>query len=346
MKTKELILKLSKESGIVHTSDIVKRRKISRQAAAKALRELAHAGLLVKTGSTRNAAYLPAEGMKNNHKKILEDRPVSHSFKTKGLEEDRVFSAVSAEAHAADELSRNAFGTINYAFTEMLNNAIEHSKAQEATVIFGYRNGNVYFEVVDRGIGAFESVREKFKLQNCFESVEHLLKGKQSTAPEKHTGEGIFYTSKIADIFILESGTIRLIIDNRINDVIVEEIPFLQGTRVTFMLNKNSRKDLEALFKQYTNNNVEFDKTRVTIKLSKREGEHISRSQARRLLFGLDKFKRIVLDFKGVAGIGQGFADEIFRVFHHAHPDISFEIANANESVEFMIKRAKRSGKL
>ncbi|MBU1862219.1 MAG: STAS-like domain-containing protein [Candidatus Omnitrophica bacterium] len=69
----------------------------------------------------------------------------------------------------------------------------------------------------------------------------------------------------------------------------------------------------------------------------------MARSQARRILFGLDQFKCIVLDFKDVAGIGQGFADEIFRVFQNAHPDISFEVVNANESVQFMIARSKKA---
>ncbi|MFH0834705.1 MAG: STAS-like domain-containing protein, partial [Patescibacteria group bacterium] len=72
-------------------------------------------------------------------------------------------------------------------------------------------------------------------------------------------------------------------------------------------------------------------------------GVHISRSQARRVLAGLEKFKVIVFDFDKVPMIGQAFADEIFRVFHDKHPQIRLETANMNEGVEFMIKRAKRA---
>jgi hypothetical protein len=42
----------------------------------------------------------------------------------------------------------------------------------------------------------------------------------------------------------------------------------------------------------------------------------------------------------GVEMIGQAFADEIFRVFASAHPDIQIYHINANEEVTKMINRA------
>ncbi|NCO44182.1 STAS-like domain-containing protein, partial [Candidatus Berkelbacteria bacterium] len=39
--------------------------------------------------------------------------------------------------------------------------------------------------------------------------------------------------------------------------------------------------------------------------------------------------------------VGQGFTDEIFRVFKTRHPHIKITPVNMNESVEFMVKRAK-----
>jgi len=57
---------------------------------------------------------------------------------------------------------------------------------------------------------------------------------------------------------------------------------------------------------------------------------HISRSQAKRLLMGLEKFKQVVLDFKGVSSVGQAFVDEVFRVFQNEHPDIAIQYFNAN----------------
>jgi len=53
----------------------------------------------------------------------------------------------------------------------------------------------------------------------------------------------------------------------------------------------------------------------------------------------LDKFEKIILDFDGVKTVGQGFVDEIFRVFKREHLNIGIEYINANNDVEFMIKR-------
>ncbi|MBU1083906.1 MAG: STAS-like domain-containing protein, partial [Candidatus Omnitrophica bacterium] len=68
---------------------------------------------------------------------------------------------------------------------------------------------------------------------------------------------------------------------------------------------------------------------------------YVSRSQARRVLAGLEKFKTVVLDFKGIEAIGQAFADEIFRVWKSAHTDKEISARNACENVMFMVKRAE-----
>ena len=68
--------------------------------------------------------------------------------------------------------------------------------------------------------------------------------------------------------------------------------------------------------------------------------EYISRSQARRILGGLDKFRTVILDFKNVKTVGQGFADEVFRVWKRHYPNIDIVTKNANENITFMIKRA------
>ena len=67
----------------------------------------------------------------------------------------------------------------------------------------------------------------------------------------------------------------------------------------------------------------------------------ISRSEARRLLLGLEKFKEIILDFKDVKKIGQGFADEIFRVFHNRHPNIVINTVNVSPTIKQMRECSK-----
>jgi len=65
----------------------------------------------------------------------------------------------------------------------------------------------------------------------------------------------------------------------------------------------------------------------------------ISRSQAKGIVLGLEKFNYVTLDFDGIRLAGQGFVDEVFRVFANAHPDTKITYINANADVEFMIKR-------
>lgn len=340
MNTKELILRQARRKGVVRTSDIGKFVPLSRQTIVQHFRELVAAGKLVKQGSTRNASYVPRS---RKTAFLAASMPAfARNVKAKGLSEDQVFEEAAMKMGLARRLSAGAYKIARYTFTEMLNNAIEHSKSPRITTELSCAQGQFLFRVCDRGVGAFESVRRKFGLKNHFEAVEHLLKGKQSADPEHHSGQGIFFTSRIADRFVLESARLKLIVDNKARDTFLEDIRTTRGTRVMLFLKAHSRKDLKALFDEYSNEDFEFDKTVITVHLSPKQGGHVSRSEARRLLFGLDRFKRIVLDFKKIPGIGQGFADEIFRVFQAAHPKIRIESIHESGAVAFMIKRAQR----
>jgi hypothetical protein len=76
------------------------------------------------------------------------------------------------------------------------------------------------------------------------------------------------------------------------------------------------------------------------VKLAQHEGENlVSRSQAKRLVRRFERFHTIVLDFDGVAEIGQAFADELFRVFTVAHPTVAMIPMNTSREVQAMIDR-------
>ena len=67
----------------------------------------------------------------------------------------------------------------------------------------------------------------------------------------------------------------------------------------------------------------------------------ISRSQAKRVLVRVELFRTVVFDFSGVSSIGQAFADEIFRVFAHSHPEIQLQLIHANAAIKQMISRSR-----
>ena len=144
------------------------------------------------------------------------------------------------------------------------------------------------------------------------------------------------------DIFEIFANNIHYLRNNIENDWSLETIDTRKiGSKVIMSINENSTTSLVDIFKEYQKiDDIAFDKTEIIVELSRIEHEKlISRSQAKRITRDLDKFKRVTLDFKGVRFIGQGFVDEMFRVFQNSHPDIEIDYINASDDVEFMIKR-------
>ena len=98
---------------------------------------------------------------------------------------------------------------------------------------------------------------------------------------------------------------------------------------------------MRAVFLDYQDDDsLQFSKTEVIIELAREHGQRlISRSQAKRVVANLDKFKQTTFDFKGVTIVGQGFVDQLFRVFQQQYPEIILNYINANDDVNFMIRR-------
>lgn len=118
----------------------------------------------------------------------------------------------------------------------------------------------------------------------------------------------------------------------------------MKGTVVDLIIRKDSSLDFTELFKSYTDDDYNFNKTEIRIKMVESFSDTLmSRSQAKRILSRIEKFKEVVLDFDEVKIIGQGFADEIFRIFLNKHPEIKINCINCNSDVEFMIQRAKKT---
>lgn len=340
---RERILQLAESSERITTKSVLDsfsptERKLSRQYVNKVIGELLNQGQLVKGGSTRGAFYVAkknahlATAMSKVHLRLTND----------DLKEHEVLESIKDRSLFFAALKRNVQDIFNYGFSEMVNNAIDHSQSKNIEVTVYRDKDYLYFEVNDMGIGVFRSIMSKKHLNSEIEAIQDLLKGKTTTMPQTHSGEGIFFTSKMGDLFILESYEYRLRIDNEINDVFVElEKRPKKGTRVIFCISLKSNRHASDVFKKFQADPEvnAFDKTEVQIKLYTMGTVHVSRSQARRLLSGLDKFKKIILDFDKVPTIGQGFADEIFRVFQSRHPDIQISPTNTNEAVQFMIDR-------
>lgn len=301
-------------------------------------------GLIVKAGSTRGAAYA---GPRHAAKLTTRAQRVTRRLTNVALQEDRVLTDLKETAPFLRRLPTNVDAIVSYALMEMLNNAIEHSGSRHIEVEVARTNGDVSFVVNDFGVGVFHKVMRERKLRSELEAIQDLLKGKTTTQPQGHSGQGIFFTSKVGDVFVLESFRRRLRVDNRIGDYFIEPTTRLKkGTRVFFSIAATSPRRLEEVFRSYSSDASEpaFDRSEVKVRLFARGGGYVSRSEARRLLAGLDKFRSVVLDFDRVPVIGQAFADEVFRVFREQHPHITVVPTNMTDTVRFMVDRAREAG--
>jgi len=352
MVIREKTLKILSTKKKLTTRDVVLECGVSRQYANSVIRKLIKEGLVVKIGSTSSVFYVRPERAK------LLDIKVEKKFRNEKLEESEVFDIINKQLFPVSKIPDNVANIFWYVFTEMFNNAMEHSESKIINVAAERNRKNISFTIDDFGIGVFNNIMKKGQLSSELEAIQDLLKGKTTTQPRGHTGQGIFFSSKAVDLFILESFGYRLRVDNILNDVFIERSrPLKKGTKVSCVINRSSEKNMEDVYLKHQAGPFEigFNKTEIKVRLFAMGGTiYISRSQAKRILIGLDKFKSIVFDFEKVSTVGQAFADEIFRVFPQKHPEIMIQAINTSETVQFMIDRVeknnveieKRTGKL
>ena len=266
-----------------------------------------------------------------------------HSYPLAGLEEDDVWAQMrDAIVETAGGLPTAARSILSYGVTEMVNNAIDHSSGTHVVVSCWLHDRVVTVCVADDGVGAFCRMAETFDLPDAAAAVVEITKGKRTTSPRTHSGEGIFFTSKAVDAFELEANGYRVVFDNLVGDVALGEST-ITGTTAVLRLSLDTGRDMAELFAQFTTNG-EFDRTVPRIQLISHGGEFVSRSEAKRFAVGLEKFRRVVLDFTDVPMVGQGFADELFRVWQQDHLDILLDVIGANAAVALMINRVPRPG--
>jgi len=335
MDTIEKILTRIKKSKEGVTADsLEKELGYSRQYIVRLLSRLMSRGEIHRQGKTRSAKYFPGYGSnKISHLELVKER--------QGLSEYMVFEEVIRRMQLNAKLNKNCLTIFDYAFTEMLNNAIDHSHSKKVWIDVEIDHANITFTIKDLGIGAIESIKRGFKINDDFLALEHLFKGKQTTAKEAHSGQGIFFTSKAVDIYKIATSNMEFSIDNVNSDEFLRDIRQRKGTTVTCSVKINTRRKIKDVFDKYTGDDYEFDRNIVKINLSKHK-RLMSRSEAKRLLLGLDEYTVLDFNFKNVDEVGQGFCDEIFRVYANKHPGKLLSYHGASNVVRYMIERSRK----
>ena len=294
---------------------------------------------LTKGGQRRfdlNLVSAALHERKTGKLKNFKKKKFHSNFELKDLKEDLVWAEIVMNL----ELSKASppWDLAPYAFTEMLNNAVDHSQGKSVEIEVSTDQSFWNFRISDDGIGVFRNIRETFNLSEDIEAVGELTKGKRTTMPLAHSGEGIFFTSKLVDTFRISSNNLEWVVDNALKDNAIGPSEIYIGTTVQWKISLSTTRTFVEIAKQYSKDFL-FSKSSPVVKLFEIGVEFVSRSEAKRLIAGLEQFSEITFDYKGVIKVGQGFVDEIYRVWKKEHPTILLDNINTSEEVDFMLKR-------
>ena len=322
-----------------HPRDIslftAKKLKINRRTVIDYLHELIQQGELSSEGNTRARKYV--RGIKTTKSWEIQITPKTA--------EDEVWRSLIRPMLGG--IPSNVQRIWQHGFTEMLNNVIDHSESDRATIFFHRNAAGIQMNIRDNGIGIFERIRRAFGY-SPEETLLELQKGKLTSDPSRHSGEGIFFTSKIFDGFRIRSRGYEFAAGAGWNGEFSPQDDAASGktgTTVTLILGNLSERKIEDVFGEFASeDDYQFVRTRIPLIAAKEKGEElVSRSQAKRVMARTEEFKEVILDFAGISSIGQGFADEIFRVFANAHPGIKIAVESAGADVAKMIAHAARN---
>ena len=297
---------------------------ISKSSVYNYLRELSDGGIIEKNNGAYGISY----------------KQYNFSYENDGkLGEDRIFTRDIEPL--LSELPKNTVSVWRYSFTEMMNNAIEHSSAKEIIVSIRKSIFKTVLIIADNGIGIFKNIQnflsakgEELSLDEC---AALLFAGKFTTAEILHSGEGIFFTSHMMDGFMIISDEIIFTRDNFADSNNITN--HKNGTIVYMELNNHTKKTTLEIFNRFSSIDEGFIKTSIPIAHFFPSGYPVSRSEARRLGETILKFEEIDLDFSGVEEVGQAFVHELFVVWQTRNPEKKLNVLNASEGVTFMIRR-------
>lgn len=325
----EKVRALVERAGEVANRDVVRALGVSPATSHRLLSAMTTSSVLERRGKGRSARYRL--------------RRVRRRFKLRGLEEDRAWELVEADVARIHPLAEEEGHSLRYAATEVINNAIEHSggTSVEIAVSFGAAGATVA-TVRDDGVGVFARLCEDFDFPSAHAAIVQLEKGRLTSDPSRHSGEGLFFASKAVARFRLESRGVAWIVDNLVGDSAIGVSSVGKGTQVVLEAVRGRTPRLVDVFAAYTDaQTLQFARTRSTIKLGALGTALMSRSEAKRVTERLAAFKHAVLDFSAVDVVGQGFCDQVFRIFAREHPEVVLEPVGMNDAVAFMVARAR-----
>lgn len=223
------------------------------------VRHLVASGYLDKSGTTR-----PTYSLGRNRRSV-------QRYVRRSLAEDVVWS--SQLASVLRGLAPNVFDIAHYGVTEMVNNAIDHSGAVHVTVAADLRDDVLHLVVADDGVGIFRKIAQALVLPDERLSLLELAKGKLTTDPRHHTGEGVFFTTRVFDEFRIVANDLTYAhAEGDAHDVLfdTDDLP-PAGTAVFMAIATTSPRTLKQVFDAYSSgpDDYDFAKTVVPVRLAR-----------------------------------------------------------------------------
>ncbi len=258
---------------------------------------------------------------------------------TRERSEDRFFARDVAPLLA--DLPANVQKIWRYAFTAMLNNALEHSRATAIVCVVSRNRLSTIIGVLDNGTGIFRRIQQDVRESTgdgitSAEAAALLFAGGYTSAPDTHAGQGIFFVSRLMDHFATRSEQ-QLSTPNGEDEE--ENADRFRGTAVQMALANDSTRELAEVMAKYIDPEAGFIRTEIPVARFFGGEFPISRSEARRLGEVLSDFREAELDFTGVEEVGPDFAHELFRVLAAENPTLRIEVTNATPALEAMLRR-------
>jgi anti-sigma regulatory factor (Ser/Thr protein kinase) len=299
--------------------------------ARRLIKQLLDLGWLTRQGSARKPSYAPGAL-----------RQVVMRYDLTGLDEDQPWAQDFAPCF---DLPAHVLAMVQHAFTELLNNAIDHSEGSNVVLSLRQTTSHVQLLISDDGRGLFDQVRERLAINDPAQVMLELSKGRLSSQPDRHTGRGLFFTARLADIFDLHA-----------NQVAFQQRDWAphhwargravkpSGSSIYLAIALDTPRTLDQVLRSASLDSAGYGIEQIHLPLRLLTSEQVSlasRSQARKVAHRLTQFKRAELDFGGVDDIGQGFADELFRVFARQQAEVELVVCNASRKVQDMIAMAQ-----
>jgi len=306
---------------------VMQRLAISRSAANNLLKKLVAGQWLVNQGTARRPHHQPGAL-----------RQVVQPYALEGLLEDLPWRRDFAPYFVLPtEVRRMA----QHAFTELVNNAVEHSDGKTVTVSMRQTPLHMQLLVSDDGCGVFNRIAQSFAITDPTLALFEISKGKLTSAPDRHSGHGLFYSSRLADVFDLHANSAAFQYRGWGGRSwhATRSAPHT-GTSIYLAIALDTTRTLDEVLRAQSDGGYGygFERTRVPLRLLSVDDALASRADAKRVAARLTQFGTAEIDFTGVERVGHSFADELFRVFSRDNPQLQLVPLGMNPQVAQMVQ--------